>query len=54
LRALFKTAYTVSVHDYLKVAGRVCDYAVRIYGETGFPVQMLRPYLTASNPLYFL
>ncbi len=54
LKALLKTAYTVSVHDYLRVAGRVRGYAVRLYVETGFPVQMLRPYLTAANPLYVL
>ena len=53
-RALLKTAYTVPVHDYLRVAGRVCGYALRIYGETGFPIQMLRPYIAAANPLYVL
>ncbi len=54
LRGFLNTAYTFSVHDYLKVARRVCGYAVRLYGETGYPVQMLYPYLTAGNPLYTL
>ncbi len=53
-RALLNTAYIFSVHDYLKVARRVCGYAVRLYGETGYPVQMLYPYLTAENTIYTL
>ncbi len=46
--------YTLSVQDYLRIARKVCGYAVRLYKEAGFPVQMLPPSFTAANPLYVL
>jgi len=54
LRAMLKIVHTLSVHDYLRIARRVCGYAVSLYEETGFPVQMLPPFLTAASPLYVL
>jgi len=37
---VLKIVHTLSVQDFLRVARRVCGYAVRLYEEAGFHVQM--------------